>query len=109
MSISVVNKLPVPYRRSGNQKKTVNDVTFDSSYLEGGEPLSAKELGLNLSVEYANCFVIHGSESATLRPTNAEYTPSTGLIHLIDSATGKEVESTKDMSKVVVRVEAFGW
>ena len=72
-----------------------------------GEPLTAAELGLN-NIEDANATVIKGSESATLRPTNAEYTISTGKIHLIDSATGKEVESTKDMSKVVVRLEAYG-
>jgi hypothetical protein len=107
MALTIANALPVPYRIVGNQKKVVKDVTFDNSYLESGEPLTATELGLNV-IEYATCSVIKGSESSTLRPTNAEYTVSTGKIHLIDSATGKEVESTKDMSKVVVRVEAYG-
>lgn len=108
MALTVTNALSVPYRIVGNQKKTVRDVTFDNSYLSEGEPLTPNELGLNV-VEYATPTVIKGSESSTLRPTNAEYTVSSQKIHLIDSATGKEMESTKDMSKVVVRVEAFGW
>lgn len=105
MSITVKNVLTVPYRVVGNQKKVVKDCTFDSSYLENGEPLTPAELGLNV-IEYASANLIHGSEEATVRPTNAEYKEE--KLHLIDSATGKEVASTKNMEKVVVRVEAYG-
>lgn len=108
MSVTVEAVGTLPYRIVGNQRKTVKKVTFDNSYLENGEPLTWKELGLGF-VEYADVNIVKGSESSTLRPTNAEYTPSTEKIHLIDSATGKEIESTKDMSKVVVTVEAYGW
>jgi len=107
MSLTVENALTVPYRIVGNEKKTVKRVTFDSSYPSEGEPLTAAELGLNV-VEYTNCVLVKGSESATLRPTNAEYDKVAAKIRLIDSATGKEIESTKDMSKVVVQVEAYG-
>ena len=108
MAVSVSNVLAVPYRISGNQRKTVYDVTFGSSYASEGEPLPQKELGLN-KIEYSEVMLTAGSESSTLRPTNGYYTPSTEKIHLIDSATGKEVEATKDMSKVVARVTSYGW
>lgn len=106
MAVSVENLLPVPYRIVGNQKKVVKKITFDNSYESEGEPLSAETLGLRV-IESSDCNLTHGSESATLRPTSAEW--KEGKIHLIDSATGKEVESTKDMSKVVVQIEAYGW
>jgi len=52
--------------------------------------------------------VIAGTESATTRAVTAYYTPSTEKLHFLDSATGKEVEATKDLSKVKVQVVAFG-
>lgn len=85
----------------------LSEVTFDNSYQSEGEPLTAAQLNLQ-TVDFCNCDIVAGSESATLRPTNAYYTPSTGKIHLIDSATGKEIASTSDMSKVKVQVAAFG-
>lgn len=99
-----LNKGAVP----GKAKLTVTKVTFDNSYQEGGEPLTATQLGLR-RVVYSQCQIINGSEEATVRPTNCFYTPSTAKIHLIDSATGKEVASTKDMSKCVAEVFAWGY
>lgn len=106
MAVSVKNvSTPKP---PGAERRVVCEVTFDSSYQSEGEPLTAEQLGLKF-VKWANCLIINGSEEATVRPTNAYYTPATGKIHLIDSATGKEVASTKNMEKVVVQVEAFGF
>jgi hypothetical protein len=92
-------------RVPGAERRTVTDVTFDNSYAEGGEPLTAEQLGLN-SVDVAVCSLIHGSESTELLAGAAWY--SGGKLHLLDVKTGKEVASTKDMSKVVVQVVAFG-
>lgn len=83
-------------------------VTFDSSYLEGGEPVTAAELGFRRIVKSTWQF-LNGSEEATVRPTNCWYTISTGKLHLLDSATGKEVASTKNMEKVKVEGEVFGY
>lgn len=104
VTTSRLSKSKVP----GKSRTSITKVTFDSSYLEGGEPLTAKELGLRRVIS-SQCFIINGSEEATVRPTNCYYTPSTALIHLIDSATGKEVASTKNMEKVVVEVHASGY
>lgn len=95
-------------RPPGAERRVIKEVTFDSSYLENGEPLTAAELGLK-KVTFADCNITNGSEEATVRPAIAYYTPSTEKLHLIDSATGKEVASTKDMSKVKVQVVAYGF
>lgn len=105
MSVAVAN-VQTP-RPPGDLFYSVKEVTLDSSYASEGEPLTAKELGLR-RVVYAICEVLHGTESSTVRAVTAYYIPSTEKIHLIDSATGKEVEATKDLSKVVVQVIAFG-
>jgi hypothetical protein len=91
----------------GSDYYSITNVTLDSSYASEGEALTAKDLGLR-RITFAICNVTAGSESATLRPANAYYTPATEKLHLIDSATGKEMEATKDMSKVTVQVIAFG-
>src|ERR1700749_2275503 len=105
MSVSVERETPggLPYRIVGNQRETSSVVTLDNAYAEGGEALTPSQLGVTV-VHSARTELIAGSESATLRPTNASY--SEEKIHLIDSATGKEMEGTKDMSKVKVRVIA---
>lgn len=92
-------------RVPGSERRTITKVTFDNSYQENGEALTAAQLGLK-KVDFAICSVIHGSE-AEGSPT-AWYEPSKGLIHLIGSKTGKEVASAVDCSKVVVEVVAFG-
>jgi hypothetical protein len=101
LSASTVERARVP----GAERRSVTNVTFDSSYAEGGEPLTPSELGLR-RVTFATCSIIHGSESSTLRPGSAYY--ENEKLHLIDNATGKEVSGTSDMSKVVVQVVAFG-
>jgi hypothetical protein len=110
MAVSVERETPggLYFRIVGNQRETSTVVTMDNSYAEGGEPLTKPQLGLT-EVHSARAEIIAGSESSTLRPTNASYVPSEEKLHLIDSATGKEVEATKDMSKVKVRVTARGW
>lgn len=100
VSVSRVTDAQVPKFR------TVTDVTLDSSYLEGGEALTAEQLGL-ASVDRADCFIKNGSESEEWVGF-AFYEPAKALIHLYSVKTGKEVASTKDMSKVVVRVVAMG-
>lgn len=84
---------------------TVTEVTFDSSYAEGGESFTPANAGL-ATIDHSFCAITHGSESATLRPTNCYY--ESEKLHLIDSATGKEVAGTSNMEKVKVLVFAFG-
>lgn len=89
--------------------RTVTDVTFDSSYLEGGESLTAAQLGL-ASVQRAECYMKNGDEAkeAELFVGNPFYDPEKAVLKLYNLKTGKEVATTKNMEKVVVRVVAHG-
>lgn len=85
---------------------TVTDVTLDSSYAEGGEPVTAVQLGLAV-VDHAWCNIKNGPESEEW-VAGAWFTASDMKVHLQNAKTGKELAKEKDMSKVVVRVFAFG-
>lgn len=84
---------------------SVTEVTFDSSYLLEGEVFTPAMAGMQ-SIDHAWTQMLTGSEEATVRPTSCSY--SGEKLHLIDSATGKEVASTKNMEKVKVLVFAIG-
>lgn len=106
MSVTVTNKLALPYHLDDGRKKTVRDVAFDSSYAEGGEPLTASELGFPSAVEYATCTIqeIGGSVNVA----SAAYDEAEGLIHLFDE-TPAEVAKEANVEGVVVRVVAYGY
>lgn len=88
---------------------TVTEVALDSSYQSGGEPLTAKQLGLRVC-DYAVCTIIHGDEHKTSEVFSGQayYTPSTGLIHVTNIKLGEETASTNNMEKLVISVLAFG-
>lgn len=78
----------------------------DSSYANGGEAISRKELGAGPEAvfDYANVLYVKPlSEQGTYRPTTAYFDGS--KIHLYDAATGKELEAGKDTSKITVGLE----
>lgn len=89
----------------GSERRTVKNVTFDSSYLSGGEPLTAAQLGLK-HVDFAVCTVkaVGGTDNVA----SVYYDPSTALIHLFDE-TPAEFGSTNDASNIVVQVVAYGY
>lgn len=102
VSTAVVRPAQVP----GAERVALADVIFDASYAEGGEPLTPAQLGLR-TVTFAICQIRNGSESEEF-VAEAWYSPAQQKIHLISGKTGKEVASGKDMSKVNVRVTAWG-
>jgi hypothetical protein len=109
MALTVTNVLGVPYRRVGNQRKVVKKVVCDNSYLEGGEPLTRSELGLNV-LEDVSVEILSGSENEAEFPVSSGwYTISDEKLHLLNAKTSKEVASTKNVEKVVAKVTAFGW
>jgi hypothetical protein len=106
MALTFKNVLPVPYRIVGNGKETVYDVTFDSSYLEGGEECTFGNLGLSVTLMNTTCTIRNSSELEA-NPVSGAFHKEEKL-HLIDGKTAKEMASTKNMEAVVVRVEAHG-
>jgi len=91
----------------GSETLTETDITFDNSYAEGGEPVTAAQLQLN-RVTSGWCQVKNGSEAEATPVVSAFFDAEKMLIHLNDSKTGKELAKEKDCSKVVIRVFALG-
>ena len=105
MAVSVENALELPYRIVGSQKETVTDVTFDNKYLEGGETLTAANLGLS-HVEQATCTI--QEVAGEVNVASAAYDEAEELLHLFNE-TPAEVASEADVEGVVVRVVAKGY
>lgn len=99
VSISIGPEVP------GSRKEVYGAITFDSSYLTGGEPATLAQLGLNrldwLQVAAGNGYLATWDGSTT--------TPKV-LLYRQTAATGAlvEVPSTTDVSTVVVRFRAVG-
>lgn len=93
---------------SGTQRRTVTNVTMDSSYLSGGETVTAAQLGLS-SVDYGICSIksVGGTINVAEAFLECKADPATNLLHLYDE-TPAEVSSTSDVSGVVVQVVAYG-
>lgn len=92
------------YRISGNQKRTVSDITFDSSYPTGGEPVTAANLGLT-HVHTATCDI--KAVGGTVNVTNVFYDDANKKLKAFDE-TPAEVAAASDLSTLVVRVTAHG-
>lgn len=93
----------------GNKRFTVTNVTFDSSYLSGGEIVAASDLGLS-SLEYGSCNIKAVGGTVNIASAFLECTadPTTNKLHLRDE-TPAEVASTADVSTCVVQVKAVGY
>lgn len=102
MSLTFTNVLTVPYRIVGNQKETVYDVTMDSSYAEGGEPVTAANLGLN-DIERSTWSVQKVSGSVNV----ASASRYEEKLHLFDETPG-EVAGAANVEGVVVRAVSRG-
>jgi len=105
--VAVSTKIIDGPRIPGSRRQVVAEVTLDSSYLEGGEPLTPAELGLK-SVSWAHCAVLNGSESEAVEVGWAKYNISKELLELFNYKTQKQIASTKNVEKVIVQVVAYG-
>jgi len=83
---------------------TVREVTFDSSYAEGGEPLSLTELGFGPEAQfvYADCATV--AVGGTVNVVSAEYDGT--KLHLYDE-TPAEVASGSNVGSVKVVVTTY--
>lgn len=90
----------------GNRKVWRGTATFDSSYVTGGELVTASDFGMT-SIEHVQ---VGSTDDASQR---AVWVASTGALKLYveDGTSGIEAEegSTDDASAVVVTLEASGF
>src|SRR5690242_18302712 len=78
MSVSVENALSVPYRIVGNKKETVTNVTCSEKYVEGGEVVTAKNLGFSQKVDPgAICTIKTLGTGQTVNLASASYNSTT--------------------------------
>lgn len=73
-----VTVTPVARTVFGNKRAVISTITLDSSYLSGGEPLTAADLGL----KQVDALLV--SQPATGHIV--QYVPSTALLHVFTSA-----------------------
>jgi hypothetical protein len=99
---------PIKGDTLGNLRLTVTDVTFDSSYVTGGEPLVAASLGLQ--VVKAGWASIKTLTAAIGGINDVAVVPQTdGSVLLKANAASAQVPNATDLSTVVVTVFALGY
>jgi hypothetical protein len=89
----------------GNKRVRVYDVTFDSSYPTGGEPLAASDVGLR-KIDWAFCNV--KAVGGTVNVANVYFDRANNKLKVYDE-TPAEAANTSDLSTLVVQVAAFGY
>jgi hypothetical protein len=107
--VAVTTKVIQSQAVPGNLRKTVTEVTFPVSTTEGGEPLTAKQLGLKAvrNVLIQPVALSESEEYASVFTYKIE-TLGKGTIIPWSSKTGKIVVKEKDLSKVKIQVTAYG-
>jgi methylphosphotriester-DNA--protein-cysteine methyltransferase len=99
----------LPYYVEGARKRSVSDVSFDSSYPTGGEIITAANLRLQ-RVDHAIA-QIQTTATTTVNATSAGYIPgdgtTTSALKVFDE-TPAEVANAADLAGLVVRVTAYG-
>lgn len=101
VAVSSVQSKKVP----GSERISVTDVTCSTKYVEGGEALTAEQLGLN-QVDFALC-QIKSSGEGTVNIVRAYYDDDEEKLQLFDE-TPAEVASEAEIKEPVVRVIAWG-
>lgn len=95
LAISVIKRPSMPAGEA-----VVADVTFDSSYPTGGEPLTAADLGM-LNIEYLE------ATQKGVASRLAEYDYANAKL-LLFTALSTEAANASNQSTIVVRVLAIG-
>src|SRR3990172_4286733 len=105
MALTFTRRGPTPYTIVGDERRTVTDVTFDTSYPTGGEAVTAAELGLH-KIHTGTCCDLTAT-GAAVNVASATFDHATSKILLYDE-TPAQVASTADVATTVVRVVAHG-
>ena len=97
LSLSIVKK-----NVAGATNEAIVDVTFDSSYLTGGESFVVSDIAPNATAATAFDFVVAGSRTVPASNTfYYDYTNKTLMAFVI--TTGAQVANATDLSAATVR------
>lgn len=107
MAVTVATVPKVKRQFVGSRIQTTRNITFDSSYLTGGEPVSAAQMGLN-RVRLALQATITSGFSAAFAHCDPLVQADGSMLLRLRAAAGTEVPNATDASTVVVRVTVEG-
>jgi len=89
----------------GNKRVKVRDITFDSSYPTGGEPLTAADVDLK-KIDFGICTI--QAVGGTVNVTSVYYDTTNNKLIAYDE-TPAEVTDTATLATLVVRCVFFGY
>lgn len=113
MAVSVAQVGDLPYYIDGAKKRTITDVTMDSSYVTGGEPVTLQQLRLS-AIEHAEAeFTVAANATDAVGAVQAVVGTNDGLqrvlVKLYDKDVPDEITSGDNLTGCVVRVTAVGY
>ncbi len=91
----------------GNRRQVVRRVTFDDSYVTGGEPLAASAFGLH-RIKRSSAVLVSGF-SADFAHVDPLVQTDGSLLLRLRAAAGTQVASEGDASTVVADITAEGY
>lgn len=102
MAVTISN---LDFSVAGDKRRTMGNVTFDSSYPTGGEALSPNQIGLAdiLWMDVEN--PVNGTPAARL----CTYDHTNDRFLVFTSSDGNEVANGTNLSAFSARFEAVGW
>ncbi len=106
MAASVAAISGIKREAYGQQFHVHRRVTFDNSYVTGGEPITAAQFGLR-NIKLARAWMRDGFASGFAHVDALAQTDGSLLLRL-RAAAGTQVASEADAATVVVDVEAIG-
>jgi hypothetical protein len=109
ISVAQVTQGGLAYRISGAEKKTVTDVTMDSGYVTGGEPVTAAQLGFSSVCNSATAQIKTTSGAGVNVASCAAVVQTDGSVNLkCHDETPAEVANAADIATTIIRVTATG-
>ena len=106
MAVSSAEIAGVKRNTAGSFTAVMRRVTFDNSYVTGGEPLAASAFGLH-RINRATAMIVSGF-SASFAHCDALRQTDGSLLLRLRAAAGTEVANAADASTVVVDVYVEG-
>ena len=110
MAVTVVNASRVRNQpqREGQLLERIVDVTFDSSYLSGGEPLTITNLGFRLVYGIEVLGFTAGATATSVTHVKADVSSETAPVLVAFTGAGVQVSNATDLTAITVRLRVTG-
>lgn len=102
MALTVSN---LDFSVAGDKRRTIGQITFDSSYPTGGEALTPQQIGLGTIL----WMDVENPVSATPTTRMSTFDHTNGRFLVFTSSDGNEVANGTNLSAFSAKFEAVGW